>query len=884
MQPWHEVVYPRESVRSGQFSEATFAADLSDVIQRRGPGEYVQAETFFEQTFPTAGLKHLLRNVASRLMGKGGNAVIQLQTAFGGGKTHSLIALYHLAREGNSLRQRIPWLQELLQEAGASEEWPAVRIVAFVGTAEDPLRVTPWGHLARELGQKEDLRKHEEKKISPGKDALHKLIGDSPTLLLYDELTSFITKLPDSEKEQIYSYLQELSETVKVAPRAALVLTFPEEENLGEQGQRVRNRLQQILGRVESVYKPVDSAEVEEIIRRRLFERFSREAEDTAGRVGREFVALYEKFAEFVPQEARQPKYAERIRKAYPFHPLLIDWLQERWASYSTFQRTRGVLRLLALVVRKAWLERKPLPLLSPASVPLEDPSIQSELLKHIDKRYESVIKADISGPNAKALQVDQQLDPSHRSYEVASGLARTIFMGGFSAGLQEKAVTEPYLHLALLRPGLDSDIIKHTLQRLEETLWYLEVRDGRYRFAVQANLNRIRHEEEERVSLSDIEAAIQQGLKELCEGREAKAYIWPSSPSEVPDTTDIKLCILKEPKESIPDLEAHLRLYSEGENQSRRIYRNTLLFLALDGEGWNSLSRNARQLVALERINEAQGGALSSEQKAKVHDLLTKAKSDFPRQILAAYRYLYRFGEGGKLESYELASPEPGWAKRQSLVGAVVEYLRTETHEHFTEGLSPDRLIRFFGEAGGQEKTLKELAEAFARHLHLPMLLKASSVVEQAVRKGVELRKFAVRTEEKVYFGEALPTDLPMSSVIVWKYQEAPLPAVPAEVIEGAEPLPANQGQVGVQPLIVPSPSLMHTPPPAQHRTFRKKLKIDAGRAGDFVRSVVNPLLGRKADVQLEVYIEASGDIDDQTLQNIELSLEQIRAILIQE
>lgn len=182
---------------------------------------------------------------------------------------------------------------------------------------------------------------------------------------------------------------------------------------------------------MESVYKPVDSAEVEDIIRRRLFERFSSEAENTAQRVGREFAALYEQFAEFVPQEARQPDYAKRIRKAYPFHPLLIDWLQERWASYFTFQRTRGVLRLLAQVVRKAWSDRKPFPLISPASVPLEDPFPQSELLKHIDKSYESVIKADISGPNAKALQIDQQLDPSLRPYEVASGLAKTIFMGG---------------------------------------------------------------------------------------------------------------------------------------------------------------------------------------------------------------------------------------------------------------------------------------------------------------------------------------------------------------------------------------------------------------------------------------------------------------------
>lgn len=382
----------------------------------------------------------------------------------------------------------------------------------------------------------------------------------------------------------------------------------------------------------------------------------------------------------------------------------------------------------------------------------------------------------------------------------------------------------------------------------MEDTLWFLDVRDGRYRFALQANLNRIRPEVEEQVSQNEIEDDIQKGLKDLCEGQEAKVYIWPFSPSEVPDTTDIKLCILKEPKESIPNLEAYLRLYSEGENQSRRIYRNTLLFLALDAGGWNSLSQKARELVALKLIddpNKAQGEVLSSEQRAKVRDVLGKAKSDFPRQILEAYRYLYRFGEGGKLESYELASPEPGGAKRHSVVGAVVDYLRTETRFHFPEALSPDRLIEFFGQAGGPEKTPKELVEAFARHL--PMLLKASSVVEQAVRKGVELRKFAVRIEDQVYFGKALPTDLPISSVVVvWKYQEAPLPAAPAEVVGGAEPLPANQGQVGVQPLIVPSPSLTHTPPLPQDRTFQKRIKLEPGRAGDFVRSVVKVLLDR--------------------------------------
>jgi len=204
MKPWHEIAVPHPDIRAGKFDESVFAADLSDVVAGRGPLEYGDAETFFRKTYPTQGLVNLLAVIASRLSGqKAGNAVIQIQTPFGGGKTHSLIALYHLFTNSQAGRPAGPVSQVL--EKAQLDSVPAVRVVTFTGTAADPLGRTPWGEIAEQLGHYTLLAEHDRKRRAPGKDLLHKVLADKPTLLLMDEVAEYVVKAKDF-REQIVAF------------------------------------------------------------------------------------------------------------------------------------------------------------------------------------------------------------------------------------------------------------------------------------------------------------------------------------------------------------------------------------------------------------------------------------------------------------------------------------------------------------------------------------------------------------------------------------------------------------------------------------------------------------------------------------------------------
>lgn len=450
MNPWHQIIVPHRDIREGRFDESVFAADLSDVIADRGPLEYRDAQTFFSKTYPTQGLMNLLSAIGSRLSGQGrGEAVIQIQTPFGGGKTHSLIALYHLFTRGDQLGA-LDVVSQVLRQTGVGPV-PKVRVATFVGTAADPLKgKIPWGELAEQLGRYDLLAEHDQKRRSPGKDLLHRLLADRPTLILMDEIAEYAVKARDFT-EQVIAFFQELTETVKVLPQCALVVTLPSSAPYGEEGERVLQQLQAIFGRVEAVYTPVEGEEVYEILRRQLFEEAPDPTE--ARRIADSYWELYQRLGEDVPREVRETAYRDRLRRAYPFHPELIDTVFERWSTFPTFQRTRGVLRLLAEVVADLYKREHPAPLLQPAHLNLVNPAIRREFLKHIGNEYEGVIASDIADGNAKAQRIDREMGSEYARFGVASGLATAIFFGSFSGG-EKKGVSVQRLRLAILRDG----------------------------------------------------------------------------------------------------------------------------------------------------------------------------------------------------------------------------------------------------------------------------------------------------------------------------------------------------------------------------------------------------------------------------------------------
>jgi len=874
MNPWYQVITPHRDIRAGKFDESVFAADLSDVIADRGPLEYRDAETFFRKTYPTQGLVNLLSAVASRLAGKGhGEPIIQIQTPFGGGKTHSLIALYHLFKDPQivSARELIAKVREI---AGV-ESIPETRIVTFVGTAADPLGKTPWGALAEQLGNYSLLAEHDQKRRSPGKDLLHQLLTEKPTLLLMDEVAEYVVKAKDF-REQVIAFFQELTETVKVLPQCALVVTLPSSVPYGEEGERALHQLQQVFGRVEAIYTPVQGEEIYEIIRRRLFEDVPESSE--VHQVTESYWELYQRLGDDVPREVRETAYRDKLRKAYPFHPELIDLLFERWSTYPTFQRTRGVLRLLAEVVADLYRRQHPAPLIQPAHLNLANPTIRRELLKHIGNEYEGVIAADIADGNAKAQKIDRELGSEYAPFGVASGLATAIFFGSFSGG-EKKGLGIQRLRLAFLREGIPPAVVGDALRRLEEELWYLHVEGGLYSFSSQPNLNRVIVEKEEAVQDELIVEEIRARLEKLA-GSELRVMLWPRASQDVPDTKELKVAIVS--PEHTKQSGATGALVDELFRKSGerfRTYQNTLLVLAPDGNEFAALRQKVKRFLALCAIRDDKAlmRQLSEENKKTLESKMKDVDGAIPFGLLSAYRHLAKPGESG-VEWHDLGLPTTG--EKGSLAKRVREYLKSQ--DLLLEHISPHTLLK---KAVGaeQEKSVADIAEAFLRYPQLPMV-QSVAVIEQAIRQGVREGIFAVKIGEREYFGEAPSASLlEAGAVLVRKELVQPASAVAEPSPQALQTIPAISPEPGVAAPVSAAPS-----PETGGRHLRLRVKVPWDKLADFVRGVIVPLRNDGAELEVEVLVQArseSGGIKPATLEHkVKETLRQIGAEMVDE
>ncbi len=750
MKPWHEVVVPHQDIRKGKFDESVFAADLSDVVADRGPLEYRSASTFFRKTYPTHGLVTLLSAVLSRLSGEGkGEAVIQIQTPFGGGKTHSLIALYHLFKHSSELKG-LDTISAVLKESGA-KAIPEVRVATFVGTAGDPLKgKTPWGSLAEDLGSYALLKEHDKKRRAPGKDLLHELLGDKPTLILMDEIAEYAVKARDFG-DQVMAFFQELTETVKVLPQCSLVATLPSSAPYGEEGERALQQLQRIFGRVEAVYTPVEGEEIYEVIRRRLFEDTPDPTE--ARNVADNYWEMYQRLGDDVPRAVREPAYRDKLRKAYPFHPELIDILYERWSTFSTFQRTRGVLRLLAEIVADLYKHEHPAPMIQPAHLNLSQASIRREFLKHIGNEFEGVIASDITGTNAKAPKIDREMGSEYARFGIASGLATSIFFGSFS-GSDKRGMGLQWLRLAILREGIPPAVVGDALRRLEDELWYLHEENGVYSFSSQANLNRIIVEKEEAVKDEAISEEIRTRL-EKASGSELRVTLWPKTSQDVQDSRDLKLAVLS-PDQTYGgySTKAFVEELLKKCGTPFRTYQNTLLVLATDSGEASTLRQQVKRVLALRSIRDDKPlvQQLSEDNRKTLETKLKDTDAAIPFLVLAAFRHFAKAGDSG-VEWFDLGLPTVG--DKGSLARRVREYLKTQ--DLLLTKISPDRLLKKTLRDDEQEKPLSDIFEAFLKYPQLP-ILEGEAVVQQAVTQGVRDALFGVKAGDRVYFDESLP------------------------------------------------------------------------------------------------------------------------------
>ncbi len=417
MKPFHTIAVPHKDILEGRLTMDVFAADLWEVSKNRGPDEYKDAETFFRKTYLTHGLENLLNIVEKRLCGKGGDPVIQIQTPFGGGKTHSLIAMYHRAAQ-----------------------WDAKKVV-MVGTAMGTDE-TLWGSMEKQLTGKITRFSGQ---VTPGKEAIRNLLDvNQPVLILMDEVLEYVTKAAGVKVEkstlasQTIAYMQELTEAAGTLEKVSLVVTLPAGiiEHYDESAEKLFQQLQKVAGRVEKIYTPVQENEITKIIRRRLFGDLN---ENGAKKTVVEFMEYAEKEG-ILPAGKPPTEYRDRFLDSYPFMPEVVDILYHRWGSFPTFQRTRGVLRILSLVIHS--LKETNNPYISLADFDLGNQEIRQELLKHIGAEYNSVIASDITGMEAGSKKVDVSLGRAYQGLNLGSRTATTIFLNSFSGGYEKGATT----------------------------------------------------------------------------------------------------------------------------------------------------------------------------------------------------------------------------------------------------------------------------------------------------------------------------------------------------------------------------------------------------------------------------------------------------------
>jgi hypothetical protein len=646
MSAFHTIAVPHEDILAGRLTMNVFAADLWEVFQGRAPDEYRDPDRFFQKTYLTEGLKHLLAVVEKRLRGEGSDPVIQIQTPFGGGKTHTLIGMFH-----------------------KTGEWQA-RSVVIVGTPLAPEKDTLWGLMAEQLT---GTRAGFEGRTAPGREAIRNLLApNQPLLILMDEVLQYATKAAgvavgqSTLAAQTLAFLQELTETVGTLDRTCLVITLPSSllEHYDESAERLFQQIQKVAGRVERIYTPVQEHEISPVIRRRLFSHVDeRKAAEAVNRFLR-----YAEAENLLPAGIEPTEYRDRFLNSYPFLPEVIDVLYHRWGSFSSFQRTRGVLRLLSLVIHS--LKEQDIPYITLADFDLSDQEIRRELLKHIGPEFDSVIANDITDDPAGARKVDRELGDAYRGLRLGTRTATTIFMYSFSGGVERGATLgEIKRHATTLNNP--SSVIAEALELLKGRLFYLQSSDGKLFFSNQPNLNRIILTREENVSDREIESLEQRWLQRKLQGKRFKVYIWPESGNDIPDTPELKLILFRGQNEG------RMRSFLERKGNTPRVHRNVLFFLAPLEYERGALERLLRRYAALRSIEGDSSLNLTAEQRKQVKSQIQQLEDDLSQQVRRCYRLVYIPSSGGELGSMDMGIPTYG--VDQSLDEEVYDKLRTE-------------------------------------------------------------------------------------------------------------------------------------------------------------------------------------------------------------
>jgi len=777
LKPWREVVTPHKDVASGRYQQAEFAADLWQVHLGEGTDEYRNPVEFFRRTYLTDSLKRMLVGAVHRLTGTGGDPVVQLQTNFGGGKTHSMLALYHLF-SGTSLSE-LAGIDAVLQEAD-TQELPTVRRVILVGnkispgnpvTKPDGTTVcTLWGELAWQLGGREAferVRADDEKATSPG-DVLRELFNAyGPCLILIDEWVAYARQLhdqgdlPAGSFETQFTFAQVLTESAKDVNNCLLVISLPASDTTGSphsqaddvevgglRGREALDRLRNVVARVESSWRPASAEEGFEIVRRRLFEPLADQAQfKDRDVVARSFAELYRTQHQEFPPECRDADYENRLKAAYPIHPEIFDRLYTDWSTLAKFQRTRGVLRLMAAVIHSLWEKGDKNPLILPANIPIDDPRVQFELTRYLSDNWVPILEKDIDGPNSLPLRLDGEV-PNLGKYAASRRVARTIYLGSApTPTVANRGIEDRRVKLGCVMPGESPAVFGDALRRLAAAATYLYQDGPRYWYSTQPTVTKLAEDRAEQL-LRDPDKVVQEINKRLRAdlrnmGDFSRVHPVPSSSADVPDDLEARLVVLgiehPHSREADSAAEKAAKAIFENRGSAPRLYRNTFAFLAADKTRLQDLDEAVRKFLAWESILvEKDTLNLDPNQVKQAETQKTAADGTVTARLPETYQWLL-------VPTQETPQAPVTWqtirlSGGDSLAPRASKKLRND--ELLVVSFAASRLRMELDRVPlwrGNHVAIRQLIEDFGRYLYLPRL-QTSAVLLKAISAGLTL------------------------------------------------------------------------------------------------------------------------------------------------
>ena len=916
LKPWREVVAPHTDVASGRYQQAEFAADLWQVHLGEGADEYKNPGEFFRRTYLTESLKRLLVGAVQRLARGDGDPVVDLQTNFGGGKTHSMLALYHLF--SGIAPSELADIDSVMQSAGL-DRLPPVKRVVLVGnkispgnpsTKPDGTTVrTLWGELAWQLGGKKAFKRiqaDDEKATSPG-DILRDLFNTySPCLILIDEWVAYARQLHDQSDlpagsfETQFTFAQALTEAAKAAKNCLLVISLPASDSGGsphtrvddvevggQRGREALERLRNVVGRVESSWRPASAEEGFEIVRRRLFEPLTDPARFTdRDVVARAFADLYRAQHQEFPPECRDADYEKRIRAAYPIHPEIFDRLYTDWSTLVKFQRTRGVLRLMASVIHSLWERGDRNPLILPANVSIDDPRVQFELTRYLPDNWVPIIEKDVDGPNSLPLQIDGQASNLGK-FAATRRVARTVYLGSApTADAAQRGLEDRRIKLGCVLPGESPAVFGDALRRLAGAATYLYQDGPRYWYSTQPTVTKLSEDRAEQLRrepdkvAQELTGRLRDNVRQS--GDFSRVHVLPQSGQDVPDDLDARLVVLgsEQPYSREADSPAELaaKAILDSRGNTPRLYRNSLVFLAADRTRFQDLDEAIRRYLAWQSVlDEREQLDLSPQQVRQAETQKDAASGAVSARLPETYQWLLV-----PVQSTPQVAME--WqvvrlSGQDALAVRASKKLKNE--ELLITALGANRLRMEMDRVPlwrGDHVSVTQLVEDFARYPYLPRL-KDSAVVLTAIRDGVGLLNwqqdafaFAESYDEQAQRYPGLQAgqmitlpDADTPGVLV-----KPERAVQQLDAESTKPAPPGETQPNGQESAVPGgePGPQSTPPdpPAanQPKRFHGTVSLDATRVGrdasqiaDEVIAHLAGLVGAKVTVTLEVAAE---------------------------